>query len=214
MSKPLIVNPNREPDPSNPHSWLVLTGSEPGEPGPRIMTGTLRGLHRGFEPTATVFGQAKVQPVPADSGDPWAVTAVRAEVLLPPGADDRYAEPELLMTQADALAALPTDARLCYVTFTWMPQRLHEQWSEIRAFCVEQIVGPGSGDALGCPVLLVQHAPHRQRRSTPPHCHLMIVPHRLNQLGWSSPCGQLVGDKGRKTVIDRFTAFRARQAAV
>ena len=213
MTKPLIINPDREPDPANPHTWLVLTGSEPGDAGPRIMTGTLRGLHRGFAPTATAFGQAKVQPVPSGDGDPWTVTAVRAEVLLPPGADDRYADPRVLMAEADALATSPTDARLAYVTFTWMPERLHEQWSEIRAFCVEHISGPASGDALGCPLLLVQHAPHLQRRSTLPHCHMMIVPSRLNQLGWSSRCGSLVGDKGRKTVVDRFTAFRARRAA-
>ena len=214
MAKPLIINPDRDPDPANPHSWFPLIGSAPDEPGPRIMTGTLRGHYRGFAPTATAFCQAKIQPVPSHDGNPWAVTAVRAEVLLPAGADDRYADPQLLMAQADALATSPTDARLGYVTFTWMPQRLHEQWSEIRAFCVEQIVGPGSGDALGCPVLLVQHAPHRQRRSTLPHCHLLIVPHRLNQLGWSSPCGRLVGDKGRKTVVERFTAFRAGRAAI
>lgn len=214
MTKPLIINPDRDPKLANPHSWLVLTGSEPGDAGPRIMTGTLRGLHRGFAPTATAFGQAKVQPVPAESGDPWAVTAVRTEVLLPAGADDRYVCPRLLMEEADKLAAAPTDARLAYVTFTWMPERLHEQWAEIRAFCVEEIVGVVSGDALGCPVLLVQHAPHLQRRSTLPHCHLLIVPSRLNQLGWSTPCNKLVGDKGRKLIVERFAAFRERRAAV
>ena len=134
-------------------------------------------------------------------------TAVRSEVLLPPGADDRFACPQVLMAEADALATEATDARLAYVTFTWMPERLHQQWEEIRAFCVDEVVG------LGCPVLLVQHAPHLQRRSTLPHCHLMIVPHRLHQLGWSTPVAKLVGDKGRKTIIDRFTAFRARRAA-
>ena len=207
MAKPLIINADRDPDPANPHSWFPLTGSAPGEPGPRVLTGTLRGLYRGFAPTAAAFGQAKVQPVQAGDGDPWTVTAVRSEVLLPPGADDRFASPQVLMAEADALATEATDARLAYVTFTWMPERLHQQWEEIRAFCVDEVVG------LGCPVLLVQHAPHLQRRSTLPHCHLMIVPHRLNQLGWSTPVAKLVGDKGRKTIIDRFIAFRARRAA-
>ena len=207
MATPLIINADRDPDPANPHSWFPLTGSAPGEPGPRIMTGTLRGLYRGFAPTAVAFGQAKIQPVPAGDGDPWAMTAVRCDVLLPPGADDRFACPQVLMAEADALAAVPSDARLAYATFTWMPDRLHQQWEEIRAFCLEEVVG------LSCPVLLVQHAPHLQRRSTLPHCHLLIVPHRLNQLGWSTPVAKLTGDKGRKTIVDRFTAFRARRAA-
>lgn len=217
MAKPLIINADRAPDPANAHTWFPLTGSAPGEPSPRILSGTLRGQYRGFEPTAVAFGQAKVQPVPAGDGDPWAVTAVRGEVLLPPGADDRFACPRILMEEADALATAASDPRLAYVTFTWMPERLHEQWEEIRAFCVEGIVGPavgdGTGGGFGCPVLLVQHAPHLQRRSTLPHVHLMIVPHKLNHLGWSIPASKLVGDKGRTTIVERFAAFRARRAA-
>lgn len=169
MAKPLVINTDLEPSETNPHSWLVLTGSKPNAAGPRIMAGTLRPSYRGFAvPGAAAFARAKINVVPSPDS-PWAITAARAEVLLPAGADDRFSCPRTLMEDADRLATQPTDPLLAYVTVTWMPGRLHEMYEEIRAFALEEIV------SLDCPVLLVLHAPHLKLSSALPHCHLCIV---------------------------------------
>ena len=206
MAKPHIINADVEPTDANPHSWLVLQGDEPGMADPRIMTGTLRPLYRGYKPTAVAFARAKLEVAQRAGVDPWTVTAARAEVLLPHGTDDRFASPRVLMEEADALATGPSDALLSYVTLTWMPNRLHEMYEEVRAFALVEIV------SLGCPVLLVQHAPHLARSNSVPHCHLITVPVRLTQLGWAGRVNKLAGDKVRALVVSRFAAFRAARA--
>ena len=199
---PIIINADRDPVPGNPHTWLPLLGDPPGSEGTRILYGVLRPSYRGWANSAAQFAQAKLAPVPQPGGEPWAVTAARGEMLLPSGADDRYADPRVLMEAVDAERPADKPVLLTYVTITFPTARLHEQYELVRGFLMAQV------RALGCPVLLVQHAPHRQGSSNPSHCHCLYVPRRLSTLGLAEWVTPLCSDKGRRLVVDSFTAFR------
>lgn len=202
-----VINADREPDDANPHTWLPLLGDPPGSTGLRILYGVLRPNYRGHTNTACAFGRAKLQVVPPVSGDPWEVTAARAEVLLPVGADDRYLCPRELIEAVDAHEREPKPALLAYATLTWPTGRLHEQYEPVRQ------VFAGLVRLHGCPVLLVQHAPHLARSSNQHHCHALIVPRRLSSLGFGAFVGTFTGDKGRQFIVDAITARLAEDAA-
>lgn len=202
-----VINADLAPDPNNPHSWLVLVGDPSDITGPRLLTGTLRPLYRDAAVSSGAFAKLKLHPVPPPVPESWAPTAYRSEVLLPDGADDRFACPRTLMEAADELATAPTDALLAYATLTWMPQRLHEQYETVRRFVVRTIL------PLGCPVLLVQHAPLFSRSRSLPHVHLCIVPVRLTHLGWADRVKLLCGDKARAFIRNGFDACLAEPPA-
>lgn len=195
-----IVNSDRAPIAGNPHTWLPLLGDAPGGNGLRILYGVLRPNYRGWSNTAVAFGRAKLQ-ISAPAGlDPWAITAVRAEVLLPEGADDRYASPRTLLEAVDEPGVAPKAALLAYATITWPTQRLHEQYEAVRDVLGEIV------RRFGCPALLVQHAPHLARSDNPHHCHCLVVPQRLTSLGWARLVPTLGGDKGRQLFVDGMAA--------
>ena len=197
-----IINANVQPVAHNPHSWLELSGGGIC-PGVKLLTGTLRSRYRDFDVTAAAFGRAKLQPMGPIEGHPWVITTHRAEVLLPSGADDRFLDPQTLLEAADELATGPDDPLLGYITFDWWADRLHEQLEEVRAFARAEIV------SLGCPVLMVHHAPHLARSYAEPHLHLLVVPHRLRSLGWCEPIKKVVNGKTRSWITERFIASRA-----
>lgn len=126
----VTVNGDLAPNPSNPHSWMVLKGDQPGHevvPGWRVLFGNLRNLHRGFEPSLSALATAKIMPA-APSGTPvWQATAHRVEVLLPAFAEDALLDPETLVKRAEV--EQPADPRglATYVTLTSNPERLHHQ---------------------------------------------------------------------------------------
>lgn len=194
-----VINAAQEPVAKNPHSWLPLIGDPPGAEGMRIMYGVLRPRCRGWVNTAVLFGRAKIQLVPPTGGDPWEVTAARAEVLLPPGADDRYLSPQVLLEAVDAPEREAKPALLTYATATWPTPRLHEQYEVARSVVSELV------QRFCCPALLVQHAPHRARSNNPHRCHALIVPRRLTSLGFAGPVAVFSGDKGRQDIVDALT---------
>lgn len=195
-----VINADREPVADNPHTWLPLLGDPPGTEDLRVLYGVLRPVYRGWTNTAIQFGRTKIQPVDPLSADPWEVTAARAEVLLPPGADDRYLSPRVLLEAVDEPEREPKPSLLAYVTITYPTQRLHEQWEDVR-LVIAAIVR-----SHGCPALLVQHAPHLARSNNPHHCHALLVPRRLTSLGFAGPVSAFAGDKGRQVIVDAVTA--------
>ena len=199
----VVVNAECDPDPRNPHSWLPLIGDPPGGSGLRILYGVLRPEYRGWTNSAAAFAKAKLQPVPSSSGDPWAVTAARAEVLLPGDADDRFACPRVLMEALDAERPPDKPVLLAYATITWPALRLHQQYKLVRAVLLNKLVRD-----LGVAVLLVQHAPHRAASSNPPHVHALMT-RTITSLGLAGFAAPLCGDKGRDLIVDAFAAHRA-----
>jgi hypothetical protein len=199
------INAGCVPDPRNPHTWLPLIGDPPETTGTRILYGCLRPVFRGHANSAAAFSLAKITvAAPADT-PPWTLTAARAEVLLPAGADDRFSDPQTLMETVDA--ELPQDAKalLAYLTFTCPADRLHAQWELVREFVRRCLVDP-----FGVAALLVQHAPHKAASANLPHVHVLLPgPRRLGSLGFAEWVKPLASDKAHRLVGDAFIAFQA-----
>lgn len=199
------VNPNCIPTPTNPHSWMVLTGDDVDRNTLRIMYGCLRPVFRGHRNSAAAFAAAKLTVGAAPDTPPWTLTAARAEVVLPPGADDRLSDARFLMEAVDAELPVKAKALLAYFTFTFPTDRLHEQYELVRDFTRRLIVDPFEVAAL-----LVQHAPHRNARAGTPHVHLIFAgPRRLTPLGFADWVMPLATDKAHALVGNAFREFRA-----
>jgi hypothetical protein len=95
------INAGCRPDPANPHTWMPLFGDPPGTLGTRVMYGCLRPRFRNFTNSAAMFAAAKMTVGAPWGTPPWTLTAARAEVLLPPQADDRLSDPRALMEMVE-----------------------------------------------------------------------------------------------------------------
>ena len=199
------VNPDCMPDPANPHSWLVLTGDDAGRDATRVMYGCLRPSFRGHPNSPATFAAAKMTVGAPPGTPPWTLTAARAEVLLPLGADDRLSDPRILMETIDAELPVKAKALLAYLTFTFPTPRLHEQYELVRDFTRRLIVNPFEVAAL-----LVQHAPHRAGSARLPHVHVLIAgPRRVTALGFAEWVMPLATDKAHALVGNALREFQA-----
>jgi hypothetical protein len=196
-----VINAADVPDPRNPHSWLPLIGDPPGTPGLRILYGVLRPEYRGVANLASDFGWLKLQPVPPPPGTPDALTAARAEVLLPGEADDRFACPDVFLEAHDIERPAAKAVLLAYVTITYPTSRLHVQYEAVRE------IMQGIVRAHGVAILLVQHAPHRAASAKAPHVHALIG-RRITSLGLSTFVPAFCGDKGRDLVVEACAPLR------
>jgi hypothetical protein len=197
------INAGCRPDPANPHTWMPLFGDPPGTLGTRVMYGCLRPRFRNFTNSAAMFAAAKMTVGAPWGTPPWTLTAARAEVLLPPQADDRLSDPRALMEMVDDELPANATSLLAYLTFTFGTERLHVAWEEVRHFIKHYIV-----DAFGVATLLVQHAPHRAGSGNAPHVHALIAgPRRVTTLGLGEWVPQLAGDKAHALIRDAFLEF-------
>lgn len=194
---------------SNPHSWLALTGDPAATLGRRIMVGILRPDHLGRQNSATEFAFAKLlRPTVAPDGR-WVSSAHRVEVLLPPGADDRFSCPRTLVCEIDAHRPGWCQTLLTYITITPAVARLHEQYETVRGWAA------GLVQAFRVPVLLVQHAPHANGAHDRDHVHILIFPRQMAASGPAGPLGlgsfvpALAGDEARAHVVATYDAFVA-----
>ena len=200
------LNAGCVPDAARPHTQLVLVGDPLGTIGTRVMYGCLRPSFRGHVNSAAAFAEKKVRVAAPPGTPPWTLTAARAEVLLPPGADDRLAEPRVLMEEVDASHSHHGKSLLAYLTFTFPCGRLHHQWQLVRTFVQRSLV-----ELFEVGVLLVQHAPGRAGFPTDPHVHVLVAgPRRLTPLGFGEWLPPLMNDKAHSLVGDAFREFQAR----
>lgn len=204
MAKPISVNDGHVYDPANPHTHLTLIGDPANSTGPRCMAGTLRPTHQGHTNSAAAFARTKLTPATQASATDWTITAHRAEVLLPSPADDRLGCPRTLFEMVDAEHFSTGKALLSYITFTWRPKRLHQQWELgrrlARELCAEHNVG----------ILAVHHVPSKVGSTSDPHLHLVIVPRRIEAWGgFGSYVTALIGDRVWTTMKARFGAALA-----
>ena len=198
------VNPGCLPDPANPHSWLVLIGDDANREATRVMYGCLRPSFRGHCNSAVLFAAAKLTVGAPPETPPWTLTAARAEVLLPPGADDRLSDPRILMETIDAELPVKAKALLAYLTFTFPTSRLHEQYVLVRDFTRRYIVDP-----FEVATLLVQHAPNRAGFGGAHHVHALVPgPRRLTPLGFGEWVMPLATDKAHALVGNAFRQFQ------
>lgn len=165
---------------ADPQSWLFLNPTGPSPEG--TVFGVLRKAYGGRANSAVEFGWRKAHPVaPAKLvvGSPWIVTAERLEVILPGGADDALADPEMLLRQMDACAIDQEKGLLVYLTLPLgNVDRLHVGWELCRAFARERFARDRQ-----LATVLVLHSPGRVGSANPLHCHCLIVPRRLTGRG-------------------------------
>lgn len=193
------------PNSTNPHSWLVPTGDDADRDATRVMYGCLRPSFRGHRNSATTFAAAKLAVGALPETPPWILTAARADVLLPPGADDRLSDPRFLMETVDAELPVKAKALLAYFTFTFLTPRLHEKYELVRDFTRRLII-----DSFEVAALLVEQAPHRAGSGNLPHVHVLIAgPRRLTPLGFSEWVTPLATDKAHALVGNAFREFQA-----
>jgi hypothetical protein len=196
------INPFSTPDPGNVHTWLSLVGDAVGTMDARVMYGCLQPVFQGQVNSASAFTAAKIS-LDTTPGPPcWTPNAVRTEVLLPSGADDRFADPRILMETVDAELPAKAKALLAYFAFTFPTSRLHEQYELVRDFTRRLIVDPFRVGAV-----LVHHAPHRAGSANQPHVHVMIAgPRRLTALGLGEWVRPLIATTTHALVRDAFLA--------
>ena len=199
----------KAPSEHDPLSWLYLNPKMEGfEPEPGFTYGVLRRAFAGRSNSAVEFCRRKAQPV-APPGDatamPWAITAERIEVLLPQDADDRFLDPQILCEEVDRRAVEGEQALLSYVSMAFpTARRLHECWESARAFARASLVRK-----RGLAVILILHAPHRAGSGNDAHCHLLIVPRRLDGLGLRGFEPDLCRDSGQAAIHAAWLEHKA-----
>lgn len=164
------------PDDADPQSWLYLNPEGPSDVG--IVFGVLRRQYGGRTNSAVEFGRRKLQPI-APHGDatasPWRVTAERADVVLPPGAPDTLADPEVLLRAMDEAVIDKPILIYCTIPFAGTT-RLHHAWE-----CARGFAGRLAERQLAS--LVVLHAPSRVGSTNPTHAHLLIGCRAIGALG-------------------------------
>lgn len=205
LPKPIVT------DPDNAQTWLYLNPTGPNLSG--LVYGVLRTNYADRTNTATAFGAKKCLPVAPDPDAPpskWPVTAERVEVILPPLADDRLADPATLLHEMDASTLPQQKALLTYLTLP-LPDasRLHHGWERCRAFVRQHIAIDRQLAAM-----LVLHSPGRVNSANALHCHVLIVPRRLSGLPLAHGAydEELTHDRGQALIeqlwVDHIAAFR------
>lgn len=187
-------------------------------PGPAI----LKAFHHGTEDTEN-FGFSrfwwegegaregiktkvlkKFQPKPGSDGDPDAVTAARADPLIPLDAQADYMDVRHLLDRYDA--TLPMDETHAFVQVTLhFPDavNMHGPWEEVRAFAMDHFVLERR-----LAVIMVLHAPSLAASGSKLHAHLLIPLRRLGALGWGEVERHLPNDRGRAEVHAAWMRFR------
>ena len=190
------VKPKSVPDPERPESWLFLLNE--GD----VTFGVLRSSYKDRSNSALEFGMRKLQPVPPSASDSDAITAERADVILPHGAEDQFASPLAFLRACDEMQVDP--GIIVYLTIpTPDADRLHQSWETGRAFAKML------AEERGLATLLIQHVPGRVSSSNDPHLHLLICPRTASKFGLS--CGgldrELIHDSGARILADRWEEF-------
>lgn len=126
-------------------------------------------------------------PITSDDG---LDTAARVDVLLPADAPQDYVDPDFIVRHYEQ--SLPADEAVAFVQVTMRfgdkpnlhyPYRIATDW--VRNHFV---------DPLGCPVLMVLHAPHLAGSDADGHAHAIVLPRRASKLGWMGVVRHLGGD--------------------
>lgn len=108
------------------------------------------------------------------------------------------------METLDAELPVKAKAVLCFLTFTFPTDRLHQQYECVRAFTRRWIV-----DLYGVAALLIQHAPNRAGSANLPHVHVLVAgPRRLLGLGFGEWVMPLATDKAHALISTAFRVFQ------
>lgn len=186
QKKSVAVKPqtSTKSDPGRPEDWLYLLNRD------ALTFGVLRKRYNDRENSAYEFGASKLQPVsPAAAGQ--AITAARADVVLPHHAEDALANPFAFLAGCDELTLDP--AILVYLSIAFPEAvRLHHAWEQARRFA--RVLA----DERDVASLVILHAPGLVSSPNPPHAHLLICPRT-----GSSSLGLKYGGLDRELICDK-----------
>lgn len=186
QKKSVAVKPqtSTKSDPGRPENWLYLLNRD------ALTFGVLRKRYNDRENSAYEFGASKLQPVsPAAAGQ--AITAARADVVLPHHAEDALANPFAFLAGCDELTLDP--AILVYLSIAFPEAvRLHHAWEQARRFA--RVLA----DERDVASLVILHAPGLVSSPNPPHAHLLICPRT-----GSSSLGLKYGGLDRELICDK-----------
>ena len=190
------AKPKSVTDPERPESWLFLLNED------GLGFGVLRSNFKDRTNSALEFGMRKLQPVPPFGSDPDAITAERADVILPREAEDQFTSSIAFLRACDEMQVDP--GIIVYLTIpTPDADRLHQSWEAGRGFA--KILA----EERGLATLLIQHVPGRVSSSNAPHLHLLICPRTASKFGLS--CGgldrELLHDSGARILAERWAEF-------
>jgi len=183
-------------DAERPESWLFLL-SEGG-----LTFGVLRSSYKDRSNSALEFGMRKLQPVPPSGSDPDAITAERADVILPREAEDHFMSPIAFLRACDEMQVDP--GIIVYLTIpTADADRLHQSWEVGRGFA--KVLA----EERGLATLLIQHVPGRVSSSNDPHLHLLICPRTSSKLGlrYGGLDREILHDSGARILSGRWAEF-------
>ena len=186
QKKSVAVKPqtSTKSDPGRPENWLYLLNRD------ALTFGVLRKRYNDRDNSACEFGTSKLRPVsPAAAGQ--AITAARADVVLPHHAEDALANPFAFLAGCDELTLDP--AILVYLSIAFPEAvRLHHAWEQARRFARML------ADDRNLASLVVLHAPGLVSSPNPPHVHLLNCPRT-----GSSPLGLKFGGLDRELICDK-----------
>ncbi|MFN3727747.1 MAG: hypothetical protein ACK4SZ_15750 [Allosphingosinicella sp.] len=149
----------------------------------------------------------KFQPKPGTDDDPDAVTAARADPLIPLDAQADYMDVRHLLERFDA--TMPAHETHAFVQVTLhFPEavNMHAPWEEARAFAMDHFV---LNPERRLAVVMAMHAPNLAASGSHLHVHLLIPLRRLGPLGWGEVERHLPNDRGRQETHAAWLAFRA-----
>ena len=186
QKKGITANPQtlNKSDPGRPENWLYLLNRD------ALTFGVLRKRYHDRDNSACEFGTSKLRPVsPAAAGQ--AITAARADVVLPRHAEDALADPFEFLAGCDDLTLDP--AILVYLSIAFPEAvRLHHAWEQARLFARKL------ADERDVASLVILHAPGLVSSPNPPHAHFLICPRT-----GSSPLGLKFGGLDRELICDK-----------
>jgi hypothetical protein len=135
----------------------------------------------------------------------WLPTCYRADVLLPPGAEDRLSTPKALCEAYEAQAFPGIKDLLIVVTlrFPGAEQPLHEIWEEVRAFALDLARSKGVAAIVAMHVPALAGKPGR-----PVHGHIMLPARKLERYGFGEFLPSLACDGGRE-IVEKAWADRS-----
>ena len=139
----------------------------------------------------TDFIHAKLHPIRLISvitdaaGHVWGPTARRCDVLLPPAAPEASSDAQLLVEAAQRVNEKSYDLLVAIKLSLLHGSVTHRSWERCR-----QLAGRITSH-YGVAVIIAQHLPALSvsKNPPPPHLHLIILPRRLEPIGFTGFSG-------------------------
>lgn len=185
--------------------YVAIPGSNPN-----LSFGVVRRELKGLTFNTGEAVLRRLRPVGGIGGshEQWVATCYRADVLLPPGAEDRLTSAKALCEAYEDQAFVGIKDLLIIVTlrFPSFPGALHGIWEEVRAFALEFAC------TRSVAAVLAMHVPALAGRvGRWPHVHVMIPARRLERYGFGEFLRPLACDAGRDIFDDAWQTWSTRR---